>query len=144
IRASASPAEARASLLAREWPIAEIAPYVALVEAVEHEVEGESYRLSEAQVRAILELRLHRLTALGRDEIAGELRTLAASIGELLEILGTRARLYEVMRAEFDEIAAAYATPRITEIAPAAEGIEDEDLIEREDMVVTVTMTGYI
>ena len=144
IRASASPAEARASLLAREWPIAEIAPYVALVEAVEHEVEGESYRLSEAQVRAILELRLHRLTALGRDEIAGELRTLAASIGELLEILGNRARLYEVMRAEFDEIAAAYATPRITEIAPAAEGIEDEDLIEREDMVVTVTMTGYI
>ncbi|HEX8640321.1 MAG TPA: DNA gyrase subunit A [Allosphingosinicella sp.] len=144
IRASASPAEARASLLARDWPIAEIAPYIALVEAVEHEVEGDSYRLSDAQVRAILELRLHRLTALGRDEIAGELRQLAASIGELLEILGDRTRLYAVMRREFDEIAAAFATPRVAEIAPAWDGIEDEDLIEREDMVVTVTLGGYI
>jgi DNA gyrase subunit A len=144
IRGSASPAEARAALLAREWPVAEIAPYIALVEAIEHEAEGGTYRLSEAQVRAILELRLHRLTGLGRDEIAGELRTLAVSIAELLDILGNRVRLYEVMQAEFDEIAAAYATPRVTEIAPAADGIDDEDLIEREDMVVTVTMTGYI
>jgi len=144
IRGSASPAEARAALLAREWPIAEIAPYIRLVEAVETEVSGDSYRLSDAQVRAILELRLHRLTALGRDEIAGELKELAASITELLEILGDRAKLYAVMRAEFDEIAEAFATPRISEIAPAAEGIEDEDLIEREDMVVTVTMQGYI
>ncbi len=144
IRGSASPAEARAALIARDWPVAEIAPYIALVEAVEHEVEGDSYRLSDAQVRAILELRLHRLTALGRDEIGGELRELAASIGELLDILGDRARLYEVMRAEFDEIADAYATPRVTVIAPAWDGIEDEALIEREDMVVTVTMGGYI
>ncbi|MBV8685201.1 MAG: DNA gyrase subunit A [Alphaproteobacteria bacterium] len=144
IRGSSSPAEARASLLAREWPLAEIAPYLRLVEAVEHEVEGDSYRLSDAQVRAILDLRLHRLTALGRDEIAGELRELAGSIGELLEILGNRARLYEVMRAEFDAVADQFATPRVTEIAPAADGIEDEDLIEREDMVVTVTMGGYI
>ena len=75
IRGSASPAEARAALLAREWPVAEIAPYIALVEAVEPTVrQATAYRLSEAQVRAILELRLHRLTALGRDEIAGELR----------------------------------------------------------------------
>jgi DNA gyrase subunit A len=144
IRGSASPAEARASLVARDWPIAEIAPYIALVEAVEHEVEGDIYRLSEAQVRAILELRLHRLTALGRDEIAGELRQLAASIGALLEILADRVRLYAVMRAEFDEIEAAFATPRVAEITGAWEGIEDEDLIEREDMVVTVTMAGYI
>jgi len=144
IRASATPAEARAALIARDWPIAEIAPYIALVEAVEHEVEGDSYRLSDAQVRAILELRLHRLTALGRDEIGGELRELAASIGALLEILADRARLYAVMRDEFDEIAAAYATPRVAEIAAAADGIEDEDLIEREDMVVTVTLSGYI
>src|SRR5688572_14543175 len=144
IRASASPAEARASLLARDWPIAEIAAYIALVEAVEHEVEGDTYRLSDTQVRAILELRLHRLTALGRDEISGELRELAASIGELLAILGDRTRLYAVMRAEFDEIAAAFATPRVSEIAPAWDGIEDEDLIEREDMVVTVTHEGYI
>jgi DNA gyrase subunit A len=144
IRGSASPAEARAALLARQWPVAEIAPYIALVEAVEHEVEGGTYTLSDTQVRAILELRLHRLTGLGRDEIAGELRELATSIGDLLDILGDRARLYAVMQSEFDEIAAAYATPRVTEIAPAADGIEDEDLIEREDMVVTVTHTGYI
>ncbi|HEY1146424.1 MAG TPA: DNA gyrase subunit A, partial [Allosphingosinicella sp.] len=144
IRASASPAEARVALASREWPIEEIAPYIALVEAVEQEIEGSTYRLSDIQVRAILELRLHRLTALGRDEIAGELKELAASIGELLEILGNRARLYEVMRAEFDEISATYATPRMTEIAPAADGIDDEDLIEREDMVVTVTHGGYI
>jgi DNA gyrase subunit A len=144
IRGSASPAEARAALVAREWPIAEIAPYIALVEAVEHEVDGDTYRLSDTQVRAILELRLHRLTALGRDEIAGELRELAGSIGELLEILGNRVRLYEVMRGEFDAVGAQFATPRVTEIAPAADGIDDEDLIEREDMVVTVTMTGYI
>ncbi|WP_166037617.1 DNA gyrase subunit A [Sphingosinicella sp. YJ22] len=144
IRGSASPAEARASLLARDWPIAEIAPYIALVEAVEHEVGGDTYRLSDAQVRAILELRLHRLTALGRDEIGGELRQLADSIGELLEILGNRVRLFEVMVEEFDEIIDQYATPRLTQIAPAADGIDDEDLIEREDMVVTVTMQGYI
>jgi DNA gyrase subunit A len=144
IRGSASPAEARAALLARDWPIAEIQSYIALVEAVEHEVEGDSYRLSDAQVRAILDLRLHRLTALGRDEIGGELEQLATSIGELLEILGNRIRLYEVMREELDAVADAFATPRVTEIAPAWDGIEDEDLIEREDMVVTVTLGGYI
>ncbi|HEY0311251.1 MAG TPA: DNA gyrase subunit A [Allosphingosinicella sp.] len=144
IRGSASPAEARAALVSREWPIAEIAPYIALVEAVEQEVSGDTYRLSDTQVRAILELRLHRLTALGRDEIGGELRELASSIGELLEILGNRVRLYEVMREEFDAVGAQFATPRVTDIAPAADGIDDEDLIEREDMVVTVTHTGYI
>ncbi len=144
IRGSASPAEARAALIAREWPVAEIAPYIALVEAVEHQAESETYRLSDAQVRAILELRLHRLTALGRDEIGDELKQLAASITELLDILGNRVRLYQVMREEFDAIDSAFATPRMTQIAPAADGIEDEDLIEREDMVVTVTHSGYI
>ncbi|WP_268828564.1 DNA gyrase subunit A [Sphingomonas cremea] len=144
IRSSASPAEAREKLIAREWPGDQIRSYIALVEAVEPQAKGETYRLSEAQVKAILELRLHRLTALGRDEIGDELEGLAKSIGELLEILGNRARLYEVMREEFDEVEAEFATPRVTEIAAAADGIEDEDLIEREDMVVTVTMTGYI
>ena len=144
IRGSSSPTEAREKLLAREWPGEQIRSYIALVEAVEPQKAGESYKLSETQVRAILELRLHRLTALGRDEIAGELEGLARSIGELLEILANRARLYEVMREEFDEVEAEFATPRITELAAAADGIEDEDLIEREDMVVTVTMTGYI
>ncbi|HEU0285076.1 MAG TPA: DNA gyrase subunit A [Sphingomicrobium sp.] len=144
IRGSASPAEAREKLLARKWPGAEIRPYIALVEAVEPQGKSDTYQLSEAQVRAILELRLHRLTALGRDEIGNELKELADSIGELLEILANRARLYEVMREEFDEVEREFATPRLSELAPAAEGIEDEDLIEREDMVVTVTMTGYI
>ncbi|MFL6733969.1 MAG: DNA gyrase subunit A [Sphingomicrobium sp.] len=144
IRGSASPAAAREALLAREWSGEQIRPYIMLVEAVEPQAASETYRLSEAQVKAILELRLHRLTALGRDEIGNELAGLAKTIGELLEILGNRARLYEVMREEFDEVEAEFATPRISELAPAADGIDDEDLIEVEDMVVTVTMTGYI
>ena len=144
IRSSASPAVARERLLERDWPMEEIRPYIALVEAVEPQRADKVYRLSDTQVRAILELRLHRLTALGRDEIGNELEGLAKNIGELLEILANRLRLYEVMREEFDEVEAEFATPRVTELAPAADGIEDEDLIEREDMVVTVTMTGYI
>ncbi len=144
IRGSASPAVAREKLLEREWPMEEIRPYIALVEAVEPLKQDKSYRLSDAQVKAILELRLHRLTALGRDEIGNELQGLANNIGELLEILANRARLYEVMREEFGEVEAEFATPRVSELAPAADGIEDEDLIEREDMVVTVTMEGYI
>jgi len=144
IRGSASPTDAREKLLARDWPIEESRPYIALVEAVEPQKTEKSYKLSDAQVRAILELRLHRLTALGRDEIGSELKGLADSIGELLHILADRARLYEVMREEFDEVEAEFATPRVSELAPAADGIEDEDLIEREDMVVTVTMQGYI
>ena len=144
IRGSANPAEARATLSAREWPIGDIAQYIALVEAVEHEVEGDTYRLSDAQVRAILDLRLHRLTGLGRDEIGEELRKLAASIGELLEILGNRVRLYEVMEEELDAIATEFVTPRKTTITAAGDSIDDEDLIEREEMVVTVTLGGYI
>ncbi|MGK6319828.1 DNA gyrase subunit A [Sphingomonas sp. DT-204] len=144
IRGSPNPAAARETLLAREWPVAEIAPYIRLVEAVEAEVEGDSYRLSELQVRAILDLRLHRLTALGRDEIGDELAELASSIAEFLEILANRAKLYEIMRTELIEVRDQFATPRRTEIAAAADGIEDEDLIEREDMVVTVTLEGYI
>jgi DNA gyrase subunit A len=144
IRASSSPAEARAALLSRDWPIEEIAPYIRLVEAIEHEVEGSTYRLSDAQVRAILDLRLHRLTALGRDEIGDELRGLATSIGALLEILADRAKLYAVMRTELEAVVAEFDTPRKTQIAASFEGIDDEDLIEREDMVVTVTLGGYI
>ena len=144
IRGSSNPAEARAALSAREWPIAEIISYIKLVEAVEKEIEGDTYRLSDLQVRAILDLRLHRLTALGRDEIGGELAKLAESIGELLHILGNRAKLYEVMGEEFTAIAAEFATPRKTQILPAGDDIDDEDLIERGDMVVTVTLGGYI
>ncbi|MEZ5656161.1 MAG: DNA gyrase subunit A [Sphingobium sp.] len=144
VRGSASPVEAREKLLAREWPVAEIAPYIKLVEAIETEIDGDVYRMSETQVRAILDLRLHRLTALGRDEIGNELEQLASSIAEFLSILADRAKLYAVMREEFEAIEAEFATPRKSMLAPAADGIEDEDLIEREDMVVTVTMQGYI
>jgi DNA gyrase subunit A len=144
IRGSKTPAEAREKLLERNWPMEEIRPYIALVEAVEPLKRDKTYQLSDAQVKAILELRLHRLTALGRDEIGNELEGLAKNIGELLEILANRARLYEVMRQEFDEVESEFASPRVTELAPAADGIEDEDLIEVEDMVITVTMEGYI
>jgi DNA gyrase subunit A len=144
IRGSASPAEAREKLLSRDWPIEEIRQYIMLVEAIEPQAAGTKYRLSETQVRAILELRLHRLTQLGRDEIGGELEGLAKTIGELLEILGNRARLYEVMSEELRAVEAEFATPRLSEIAAAFDGLEDEDLIEVEDMVVTVTLSGYI
>jgi DNA gyrase subunit A len=145
IRGSNSPAAAREALLTREWPIGEIAPYIRLVEAIEGEFEaGDSYRLSETQVRAILDLRLHRLTALGRDEIGNELKELSVEIEGLLSILADRAKLYAVMREELVAVRAEFATPRRTLVAPAADGIEDEDLIEREEMVVTVTLDGYI
>ncbi|TSB04739.1 DNA gyrase subunit A [Sphingorhabdus contaminans] len=144
IRGSASPAEARAALLARQWPIAEIAPYIRLVEAVEADVTGDSYQLSELQVRAILELRLHRLTALGRDEIGKELSGLAVNIAEYLAILGDRVKLYEVLRAELVAIDAEFSTPRMCEITASWDGLDDEDLMEREEMVVTVTHAGYI
>ena len=146
IRGASNPAAARAVLLAREWPIGDIAPYIALVEAIEPSAEqaGGTYRLSEVQVKAILDLRLHRLTALGRDEIGDELKGLAAAIEEYLSILGDRKKLFGVMREELVAVRDAYATPRVSEITGAADGIEDEDLIERDDMVVTVTMDGYI
>ncbi len=144
IRRSANAAEARAALIAIEWPIAEIAPYIRLVEAVEAEITGDTYRLSDIQVRAILDLRLHRLTALGRDEIGNELQGLADSITELLAILADRGKLFAVMRGELAAVRDEFASPRKSEIVNAADGIDDEDLIEREDMVVTVTMQGYI
>lgn len=146
IRGSPNPAAARAALIAREWPIGEIAQYIRLVEAIEPsaEQEGGTYSLSEVQVKAILDLRLHRLTALGRDEIGGELEELAAAIQEYLSILADRVKLYGVMRDELVAVREAFATPRVAEIAPAWDGLEDEDLIERDEMVVTVTLDGYI
>jgi len=146
IRGAPNPAIARERLLAKEWPIGDIAQYIRLVEAIEPSAdqEGGSYRLSQRQVKAILDLRLHRLTALGRDEIGDELNELADRIEEYLAILADRVKLYAVMREELEEIRATYATPRLSEIAPAWDGLEDEDLIERDDMVVTVTHGGYI
>ncbi|WP_442947382.1 DNA gyrase subunit A [Novosphingobium sp.] len=146
IRSAPNPATARVRLMAKEWPIGDIAPYIKLVEAIEPSAEqdGGTYRLSEIQVKAILDLRLHRLTALGRDEIGDELKELAAAIEEYLSILADRVKLYGVMRDELVAVRELYATPRVSQLTGAADGIEDEDLIEREEMVVTVTMDGYI
>ncbi|ATW04922.1 DNA gyrase subunit A [Sphingorhabdus sp. YGSMI21] len=144
IRGSSTPAEARESLLRREWPIAEIAAYIRLVEATETDVEGDSYKLSPVQVKAILDLRLQKLTALGREEIGDELKELAAAIEEYLAILADRAKLYAVMREELEEVRDQFATPRLSEITAAWDGLEDEDLMERSEMVVTVTHGGYI
>lgn len=145
IRGASTPAEAREALLTREWPVSEIQSYLELVEAVSAQhIEG-YYRLSEEQVKAILDLRLHRLTALGRDEITNELKELAIKIEELLEILRNRDRLYSVLRSELEEISAEFSTPRKTIISEGdGDDIDDEDLIQRQDMVVTVTLSGYI
>ena len=146
IRGSRNPVAARAALTAREWPIGDIAQYIRLVEAIEPDAEqsGGTYKLSEVQVKAILDLRLHRLTALGRDEIGDELKELATYIEYYLSILADRVKLYGVMRDELVAVREAFATPRVSEITAAWDGLDDEDLIEREEMVVTVTLDGYI
>ncbi len=143
IRASATPAAAREALLAREWPMGDIRPYLGIIEAEVPESEDATYRLSDLQVKAILDLRLSKLTALGRDEIADELKELAASIETLLEILRDRSVLRKVMREEFDALAP-FVTRRRSELVAAGDDLDDEDLIEREEMVVTVTLGGYI
>ncbi len=144
IRASSSPAAAREALLAREWDAAEVLPYLALVEADADADKVATIRLTDAQVRAILDLRLQKLTALGRDEIGDELKTLADTITGLLEILSDRVKLYAVLRSEVEAVADQFATKRKTELVAGGDDLEDEDLIEREDMVVTVTMSGWI
>lgn len=146
IRGSANTAMARSHLLNREWAIGDIAPYIQLVEAIE--LTGDhargTYRLSEVQVKAILELRLNRLTALGRDEIGDELQGLLKDIEIHLGILSDRVKLYAVMTEDLIYIRDTFSTPRMSDITQEAEGFEDEDLIKREDMVVTVTTDGYI
>jgi DNA gyrase subunit A len=145
IRAAPDPQAAREQLMARDWPARDVAPLVALIADPRHLIaRDDTYRLSEEQARAILELRLQRLTALGRDEIAEELERLAAEIREHLAILGSRARILEIVKEELQAVSDQFATPRRTEIAEAEGELEDEDLIQREDMVVTVTHAGYI
>ncbi len=142
IRRSRDPAEARLALTARGWPAADIAPLVALVE--EPGLTDGVYHLSEGQARAILELRLHRLTGLERDKIGEDLQALGVQIKEFLGILSSRVRLLEVLRAELIEIKEKFATPRRTQLEPSELETDIEDLIQREDMVITVTNTGYI
>jgi len=145
IRAAPDPDTARAGLLARDWPAGDVGPLVDLIDEPGHRVsETGTYRLSEAQAKAILELRLQRLTGLERGKIAEELEGLAAKIREYLEILGSRERLMAVLRDELVDIKERFGTPRRTSIEESEFEHDIEDLIPREDMVVTVTHGGYI
>ena len=144
IRAASDPGVAREQLMARDWDAADVEPLIELIADLGHKVENGKYRLSEAQARGILELRLHRLTGLERDKIHAELKELGGEIEEFLSILASRARVMEILRSELVAIRAEYATPRRTTIEESDFDIDDEDLIQREDMVVTVTQTGYI
>jgi DNA gyrase subunit A len=145
IRTAPDPATARESLMARDWPAQDIAPLIALIDDPRHGLsEDGTIRMSEEQARAILELRLQRLTALGRDEIGDELKGLGEKIEDYLDILRSRARVLDIMRTELTAIKTEFATPRRTELAESENDFEDEDLIQREDMVVTVSHQGYI
>lgn len=145
IRASADAAEAREKLMTRRWPAHEIAPFIRLIDDPSHTLNADgTYNLSEIQARAILDLRLQRLTQLGVKEVTDELEELAARIKDYLEILGSRDRIMEIISTELREIRALFAVPRRTEIVDWSGDMEDEDLIEREDMVVTITSGGYI
>ena len=145
IRASADAAEAREKLMTRRWPAHDIAEYIQLIDDPSHRMnEDGTYNLSETQARAILDLRLQRLTALGVKEVTDELQELAAKIREYLEILASRERIMAIISDELREIRAQFAVPRRTEIIDWAGDMDDEDLIEREDMVVTITSGGYI
>ncbi|NJM82673.1 MAG: DNA gyrase subunit A [Tabrizicola sp.] len=145
IRGSADGGEAREKLMTRRWPAQDIAAYIKLIDDPSHTINDDgTYNLSEIQARAILDLRLQRLTALGVKEITDELEELAASIQDYLAILGSRERIMAIIAAELREVRDLFAVPRRTEIADWSGDMEDEDLIEREDMVVTITSGGYI
>lgn len=145
IRYAPSPADAKDQLMARDWPAKDMAPLIDLIADPRHRLnEDGSYRLSEEQAKAILDLRLARLTALGRDEIADELKKLALEIQDYLDILSSRARIFEIIRGELTDVKTQFATPRKTEIVDIEGEVEDEDLIQREDVVVTVSHKGYI
>jgi DNA gyrase subunit A len=145
IRHAPDPATARAQLMERNWPARDVAPLVALIDDPRHRLnEDGTYNLSEEQARAILDLRLQRLTALGRDEISEELHRLGEEIREFLDILSSRGRVQTIVKEELAAVRDEYGTPRRTEIVDGGYDMEDEDLIAREDMVVTVSHSGYI
>ena len=145
IRSSADAATAREKLMTRRWPAEAILEYIKLIDDPTHPAnEDGTYNLSEAQARAILELRLQRLTQIGVKEVTDELQELAGKIREYLEILGSRERIMQIIRDELTEVRDLFAVPRRTEIVDWSGDMEDEDLIEKEDMVVTVTSGGYI
>ena len=144
IRGAANPQEARRQLMDRAWPARDVEALIRLIDDPGHKVVDGAYRLSEAQARAILDLRLNRLTALGQEEISDELETLRASIVDYLDILKDRVRLMSILKEELLDIRARFATPRRTTIEDAEFEQDEEALIKREDMVVTVSHGGYI
>ncbi len=145
IRSSADPAEARERLCARDWPTGDMMPLIALIADPRTVItEGDQVRLSDEQARSILALTLSRLTGLGQEEIMGEARTLAGSIATLLELLSDRANIMAVVREELVDVRERFAIPRRTQMVEGGAEMEDEDLIPREDMVITVTHGGYV
>ena len=144
IRAAPDPQTAREGLMARDWPAADVEPLIEIIDEPDRKVIDGVYKLSEAQAKAILELRLHRLTGLERDKIHEELKELGEKIVDFLDILRSRDRLYSIMRDELVEMKEEYATPRRTEISTDEFETDIEDLIQREYMVCTVTNAGYI
>jgi DNA gyrase subunit A len=145
IRASADAAEAREKLMTRRWPAEEILPFIKLIDDPTHTAnEDGTYNLSETQARAILDLRLQRLTQLGVKEVTDELEELAGKIKDYLAILASRERILSIISDELAEVREKFAVPRRTEITDWSGDMDDEDLIEREDMVVTITQGGYI
>ncbi len=145
IRNAKDPATARESLMAKPWPAKDVAPLIELIDDPEHPLNDDStYQMSETQAKAILELRLHRLTGLERDKIAGELKEITDKIAEYLAILADREKLLEVLVEELREVKEKFDTPRRTELCDAEFEMDMEDLIQREDMVVTITHEGYV
>ena len=145
IRTSPDPTTARDALMSRDWPARDVEAMITLIDDPRHRInEDGTLRLSMEQARAILDLRLQRLTALGRDEISDELDKLAAEIADYLDILRSRARVQEIVKTELAEVKQQFATPRKTQIIEQEGEVEDEDLIQREDMVVTVSHAGYV
>ncbi len=145
IRNAPDPSTARSQLMERRWPAKDVAPLIELIDDPRHRINDDgTYNLSEEQARAILELRLARLTALGRAEIADELNEIGAEIKDYLEILASRIRILEIVKKELTDVRDEFATPRRTEITEGGADMDDEDLIAREDMVVTVSHSGYI
>ncbi|HJW41606.1 MAG TPA: DNA gyrase C-terminal beta-propeller domain-containing protein, partial [Rhizomicrobium sp.] len=145
IRGAADAGTAREQLMARDWPARDVEPLIKLIADPRHLIQSDgTIRLSEEQAKAILDIRLQRLTALGRDEIGDEVKKLADAIADYLDILRSRPRVLEIVRQELTAIREEFATPRKTELVDADVEVEDEALIEREDVAVTVTHAGYI
>lgn len=145
IRKAPDPATAREQLMTRRWPAHDVESLIRLIDDPRHRInEDLTYNLSEEQARAILELRLARLTALGRDEIDEELNKIGAEISDYLDILSSRVRIQTIVKDEFAAIRDEFGTPRRTQIVDGGPDMDDEDLIAREEMVVTVSHAGYI